>query len=185
MSSAAVRKGQSVEAEPREWPLSPEEYRDPVNNNLNTQTMFWEYNGKLDKAVFTLKDDDYEVDGKAYYSLKKLFLQRLDPTGYEFATKILGSWKLYQRMIKNKLLTHHFNDWQDELEVKIRSGSLKALIKTATNEGAKGTTAAKSIVEKFWDKTHIRTKVAKQKKVEQEKAVLSEVEEDAKRLGLH
>lgn len=185
MNKKVVGKGQSVVAKPRQWPLTVEEIRDPVNNNFNTQSLFWEYHTNKGKAVFTLKDDDYIVEGKVYYSLKKLFLQCTDPTGYEFATEILGSWKLYQRLLNNKLLTAHFLDWQEELEVKIRSQSLRSLIKVAKNDGAKGVTAAKYVTDKAWDKTHVRTKEAKQKRAKQDAALTNEVEEDLKRLGLH
>ena len=53
-----------------------------------TQSLFLEI-GYTEHAVYTLKDDDYEYNGKVYPSLKKAYLELEDTTEYDFANQYL------------------------------------------------------------------------------------------------
>lgn len=111
-----------------------------------TQSLFLEV-GYSEEAIYTFKEVDHFYNGKTYPSLKRLFLEESDPTEYTFATKYLLGWKHWQRMNENKLLRKHFDEWREELEVKLRSEAVRQAIAHA----ASGTfQAAKWVADRGW-----------------------------------
>lgn len=116
----------------------------PLTQGLFLEIQYGEF------AVFTLKDDDYEYNGKTYPSLKKLYLEMEDVVEYEFATKYLLGWTHWQRMCANKQLLKHIEEWREELELKLRSKAIKAMRDKVNTE--QGINAAKWLAEKGWDK---------------------------------
>lgn len=114
-----------------------------------TQSLFLEI-GYSDYAVFTLKDEDYEYNGKVHPSLKRLYLEMEDAGEYEFATTYLLGWKHWQRLCENKQVAKHIEEWRYELELKLRSEAIKLIRAKAVSE--KGINAAKWLAERGWDK---------------------------------
>ena len=111
-----------------------------------TQSLFLEL-GYGTEALFTLKDQDHEHDGKIYPSMKRLYLEFEDPTEYEFANTVLLNWKHWQRMCENKVIRKHIDEWREELEVKLRSQA----IRDAIQEAKKGHfQAAKWVADRGW-----------------------------------
>lgn len=114
-----------------------------------TQSLFLEI-GYSDYAVYSIdQDEDYEYKGKIYPSLKRLYMECSDPTEYEFANKHLLGWKHWQRLKANKILNKRFKEWEEELEVKLRSEGVRNAIehaKTGTFQ------AAKWLADRGWDK---------------------------------
>lgn len=112
-----------------------------------TQSLFLEI-GYMDSAVYTLKDQDHEYNGKTYLSLKRLYLTIADPTEYEFATTYLLGWKHWLRLCENKAVRSHIDEWRIELEVKLRSQGVKAAMSSAM---AGNYAAAKWMADRGWD----------------------------------
>jgi hypothetical protein len=125
---------------------SKDQMYDSTNRPI-TQSMFLEI-GYTDAAIYTLKEDDYEYNGKIYPSLKKLYLLTEDPTEYEFAKTYLLGWRHWLRLCENKVIRKHIDEWREELEVKLRSKAVMQAIKNA-NKG--GFQAAKWLADKGWD----------------------------------
>ena len=78
---------------------------------------------------------------------RKIFVELCDPTEYDAAIVLLGSWTEWQKM---KKLWPSFREiilkeWLDEVEIKLRSQGIKSLCKHAMTD--KGSTAAKWIAE--------------------------------------
>lgn len=113
-----------------------------------TQSIFLEVSYS-DFSVYTLKEDHHEYNGKLYPSLKRFYIEEEDPTEYDFASKYLLGWKHWQRMNANKLLRKHFDEWREELDYKLRSKGVKALLISANTGNYQ---AAKFFVDRGWDK---------------------------------
>jgi hypothetical protein len=113
-----------------------------------TQSLFLEI-GYTDFAVFTLKEQDFDYNGKLLPSLKRLYLELEDPTEYEFANTYLLGWRHWKRMNENKILKKHFEEWREELEYRMRSKGVRSLLKSATNGNFQ---AAKFFVDRGWEK---------------------------------
>lgn len=116
-----------------------------------TQSLFLEVNYDEKYAVYTLKDDDYEYKGVVYPSLKKLFLLSEDPTEYAFATKNLLGWQHWKRLCENKMLAKHFEEWREELELKLRSQAIRDMQNLCSSENG-NFGAAKFLADRGWDK---------------------------------
>lgn len=114
-----------------------------------TQSLFLEI-GYTDYAVFTLKDEDYEYNGKVYPSLKRLFIEMEDVGEYLFACEYLLGWDHWLRLCGNKQVNKHIEKWRYELELKLRSKAIFEIRAKATTE--KGINAAKWLAERGWDK---------------------------------
>ena len=115
-----------------------------------TQSLFLEI-GYTDNAYYTLKEEDYKYKGAVYPSLKRLYLEHEDVTEYDFATTYLISWQHWQRLCNNKQLRKHIDEWRFELELKLRSAGLKAIIESALDDDG-GFQAQKYLADKGWDK---------------------------------
>ena len=113
-----------------------------------TQSLFLEI-GYSDFSVFTLKDDHYVYNGRLMPSLKKLFIEHEDPTEYDFADTYLLGWRHWRRMNENKVLRKHFDEWREELELRLRSKAVRQTIKQA-EEG--NFSASKWLADRGWEK---------------------------------
>lgn len=151
-----------------------------------TQGLFYETRTEGYAPIFTLKDFDYQVGDTSYISLKRLYLEVADPTEYEFAIQVFGSWKHWQALCNSNMLMEYISQWREELEVKLASQAIKAIINTATNEGSKGTVAAKYLAERGWEQTSRKSKKTPKAKEETvDSRIHAAVKDDLQRLGIH
>lgn len=118
-----------------------------------TQSLFLEIGYDEDKAIYTFKDEDHEYKGNTYYSLKRLYLEMEDPTEYEFANTYLLGWQHWKRLRANKILAKHFDEWEEELELRLRAQGIRAAIDQAAED--KGFQAAKWLADKGWQKNAV------------------------------
>ncbi len=124
----------------------PTKFKD-VLGRWKTRRIFYELNGfDIDEALFTTECEDREVKGKYLPSLRRLFLESNDITGYQVANEHLGGWTHWKALRKNclKLL---IPDWEEELEIKLRSLGVRSAISSALNGGFQ---AAKYLTEAQW-----------------------------------
>lgn len=115
-----------------------------------TQSLFIEIGYNTEFAVYTLDDEDKDYNGITYPSLKKLYLNHEDPIEYDFANTYLLGWKHWQRLNANKVLRVHFEEWREELELKLRSQGVQDVINLIAED--KSFQAAKWLADKGWDK---------------------------------
>lgn len=116
-----------------------------------TQSLFLEARYEKEFAVYSLKDDDWTLDGVVYPSLKKLFIELEDVTEYEFANRYLLGWQHWKRLNNNNLLAHHFEEWREELELKVRAQAVRDIISLSAGESG-GFQAAKWLADRGWEK---------------------------------
>lgn len=161
-----------------EWLPDRTKFKDP-SGKLLTQSLFLENGYNTEYAIYTLTDEDKEYKGKTYPSLRRLYLECMDPTEYEFATKYLWGWNHWQRIAANNLMTEHINDWRMELEVKLRSMAVKSIV-----IGALGSyNAAKWVADGSWKQARGRpskAELAKEKRLRER--VAQEADEDGDRI---
>ena len=152
-----------------------------------TQSLFLETNNTPGLPIMTLKELDWEYKGRILPSLRRLYMEANDPTEYTIAHEVFGSWKQWKRLCKNKIIGEYIQELRDELEVRLRSDAIKAMVDTATLEGAKGTTAAKYIAERGWNKRKAGapSKEEKNRELKIQDGISDEIQEDMARLELH
>ena len=93
-----------------------------------TQSLFLESMYNTEYAVYSLSDEDKTYEGKVYPSLRRLYLEEMDISEYEFANKYLWGWEHWQRICANKMLLEEIDKWREELEVKARAMALRSIL---------------------------------------------------------
>jgi len=155
-----------------------------------TISLFWElrhYSQEKIEPVFTLKSYDLQKEDKLYPSLKKIYLtyDHIPGFEYEFALDVFGSWEHWQKMANSQMLKDHIQTWRDELDVRIKAQSLKAMMLAARDNDAKGVNAAKYLAEKGYAQKRGRPSKAE---IEREKKIQAgankELADDMERIGL-
>jgi len=127
-----------------------------------TKALFFELSiGPRPYAVFTLKEEDHEVDGVTYWSLRKKFVDCEDPTEYEFANKWLGGWQHWLELQKCEEIAEHIDSWREERDVKMRSKGVRKLVELASAEEA-SFQAAKWLADKGWEEKQKKGRPSKQ-----------------------
>lgn len=104
-------------------------------NRWRTLSLFKETAPKKDFVIYTL--DEARI----------LFVESNDPTGYKFSTECLGGYN-HWKALKNSGVAEHIEEWEEELEIKLRSTSVLNMLKLA--EGDKGYQANKFLIDGGW-----------------------------------
>lgn len=156
-------------------------------NRWRTQTLVYELVVDKDSKhpyYYTVADKDRTLpDGTVLLSLKRLYLEISDPTEYEFATQVLGGWAHWQRFTVNKAMSKYIAEWREELEAKMKSKGVSALISLSTSD--KGMQAAKYLAECGWKakKAGRPSKAQIEAIAKKEAAVKKEHESDSDRIA--
>ena len=102
---------------------SPNTFKDGVGR-YRTTSLFRELNKtKGLTPLFTFKDE--VVDGCIPFG--KIYVEISDPTGYEQAIFLLGSFKHWETLCGLKWFNDRLKDWNRELEQKLKSESWKEI----------------------------------------------------------
>lgn len=122
------------------------------NNNLLLKGLFFETSfPDKDKAIYTLKDWDHEVDGKTYRSLYLLFMSSNDPTEYRFARDHLDGWVHWEQLQGCTWFQEYVSRWRRELELRVKSESLARVMSEAKSSSKNSFMANRYLIEKAWE----------------------------------
>lgn len=122
-----------------------------VKGRYIVQGLFLEDRYDPEMSVFTFDGEDKIYKGQTFISLKKRYLDWSDPTEYQFAQDWLYDWGHWQRLCKNKVISHHIEQWREELSLKLRSEGINTLVNLAVDSNSYQ--AAKYLAECGWDKS--------------------------------
>jgi len=105
------------------------------NGTYRTADLFYEtQTQKNNDPVYTLNNNDREVNGLFLPSLKKLYIEEEDIAEFDFANKYLDGYTHWEALINSKALFPHIEQWRKEMVLKIKSRSLKGIIRDAVRE---------------------------------------------------
>lgn len=113
---------------------------------VRTQSLFFETNTTDFEPMYTLRP--YDLDGLP--SLKRLYIECRDLTGYLFAEKYLYDYKHLQRLKNAKQFAHHLDEWEEELNILMEAEAIQNLVVTSKTPGPQGLQAAKFLAQKGW-----------------------------------
>jgi hypothetical protein len=171
--------------------LHPSQYKSD-QGVIRTKSLFYElcYDNN-EFAVFTLKEDEHKhPSGRTLVSISKIFIEMavLDPTEYNFAQHVFGSWLAWEKISNSdKRLVVHVEAWRREADVKRKSLGFKAVVEEVTLNGKSAFTAAKYLIEESWTSKSVRTADgratrAKAQETAEEAFERSAISEDIQRL---
>jgi hypothetical protein len=152
-----------------------------------TTSLFWESRHPDYEPLYSIKEYDLEKPEGTYPSLKMIYLSYDHIPGYEydFAKDIFGTWDHWVKLCNISQLRTDIQDWRDELDIRIKSQSLKAMMMASRDNDAKGVNAAKYLAEKGYEKKRGRPskeEVSRETKIQS--AANKELEADMERVGL-
>lgn len=111
------------------------QFKDPIGRWFTTG-MFKETSDNPKYVIYTLEE------------AKQLYLECGDITGYTFATQHLGGWRHWLALHNSPKLEPLLKEWEEELEVRLRSSAVKQIIDLS--RGEKGYQAAKYLADRGW-----------------------------------
>lgn len=126
--------------------------------------LFYEYDLASEKsiAIYTLKDNDYTINGVTYPSLRRLYVNTGDLSEYRFAVSCLDGWSHWKKIRNANWFQPYYQDWREELEVSVMSQALLAVRLKADNpEDKDNLSAARFLLSGQWvpkEKVGPRTK---------------------------
>lgn len=111
------------------------------------------------KVLYTLKDQDHE----GYQSLYLRYLDSNDPTEYAFATEYFESYEHWLTLTGQAWFKPFLERFRLDLETRIRSKALKAIIVESKSGSKNAFVANKYLLEKGWVEKKGNTKGAPSK----------------------
>ena len=158
------------------------EFRDAKGGWI-TQSLFLETMYDVKWASYTLKEEDYEYKGTIYPSLKRLYLEARDITEYEFATKHLGGWQHWKKLVKNRDFMPHLEAWREELELLLQAEGIKQQLNLAKKGNANAT---RWVAERGWaeKKAGRPSKAQVEGETKRQASMAADIEEHARNIGL-
>lgn len=140
------------------------------SNQRYTKALFYEQSWTDKEGIaYTLKDKDYEVDGKLLPSLYRLYMEECikDPSEYTFAITHLDGWE-HWLMIREAtwFAKPYYKRWKAELEVRIRSMALRALIAESKVQSKNSMAINRLLLEGQWDPSQTASKRGRPSKEE-------------------
>jgi hypothetical protein len=168
--------------------IDPNPLKD-VTGRFRTMSLFHEHAKPAYKPTFTLKRYDHP-DG--YPSMYLLYLKARDPTEYNFAMNVLGSWEHWLILSNAGWFQKHLGPWREELKVLLASEHYANMLEVSKDPKAKHSeriTALKWLaLNSGYKKTDVKRGRPSAEEVEgrlkQELKQLEEVQDDLERIGL-
>ena len=118
---------------------SSESYKDKAGRSI-CKSLFVESYTKGEweqrefQPYFTLADKDIERYGITFTSLYAIYISMSDPTEYEFAMAVFGSYDHWNLLCKSKWFNKYVQSWRTDLRAKLKSEAITTLKDIATNE---------------------------------------------------
>jgi len=116
---------------------------------------------------------------------RKRYIEIADPTEYETAMVLIGNWEHWQALRGHQVIRELFDEWMQEVEIKLRSQGVRNLISVAgsTSPGSAG--AAKWLAEGgFVHDERLRSKAGREKEERVLEDIRKRTADDAARLNL-
>jgi len=146
-------------------------------NHLSTKSLFVdvylpsELIDKLNKPYFTLREEDYGN----FVSLYKIYMECDDPTEYNFALEVFGSFDYWNTICQAVFFQKHIKVWRSDLSARIRSKAAKLVKEIATDKNTPPSVAlaaAKTLMSSNWvdEDTVIKGKPRRYRKVSNDEA---------------
>jgi len=136
-------------------------------------------------AVYTIKRQDYEVDGILYPSLYRLYMETEDVTEARFVEGYLYDWDQWNSIASSSYYRDEIARWRTELKAKVLGRLVDELIKDATSGSKSSKSSAKFLVEKLSKQDKGRpTTAAVATTEEKTSTIVGEIARDVKRLRL-
>lgn len=138
-------------------------------------------------VLYTLKREDH----LGYPSLFRLYMEAADPTEYKFAVAHLGGWDHFQELSQSSWFKPYLDAWRQELLVKLTSDALSSILAVSKDKANPNAYHANKYLLEALQKpadAKKRGRPGKGSSVDEkthQRAILAEIEADARRIDLN
>jgi hypothetical protein len=152
---------------------------------FRTQSLFSEYPNPKYPAHFTLK----KGGRVGVVNMYEKYMDIGDPTEYEVAIQLLGSWDHWSALCRTKWFMAHLTGWRKELKVCLESRRYHEMV-SALFDPKSQIQATKWLADRYGGDAKVVSKRGRPSKTEKEaylkqaKQESDDSHDDAKRLGL-
>jgi len=156
-----------------------------TQGRFRTQSLFIEYPHENYPAHFTLKKRGH----KGMVNMYAKYMEIADPTEYQVAMQLLGSWDHWQQLARTKWFTTRLTGWREELKTSMESDRYYEMLSKVPSEKA-GVQATKWLADRYGaseDMPHKRGRPSKDEKaayLKQLELDESDSDDDARRIGI-
>lgn len=112
-----------------------------------TQSLFREYCREGETPIFTVSNNP--KDG--CLQLKNVYMDFCvdDPTEYDFANHVFGSYKHWKKIADSSWFQDHLLEWREEAAIRRKSEAFKAIVKDV-RAGRNALVSGKYLIEEPW-----------------------------------
>jgi hypothetical protein len=153
---------------------------------FRTQSLFWESRHPDMKPVFTMKKREHE----GCISMYEKYMEIADPTEYQVAIRLLGSWDHWQKLCRLPWFKEMADEWRAELKIRMASDRYYEMAETARDHKGQpnGIQATKWLSEQYGEKPQSKrgrpSKAEKEAALKQAASDMQDLEDDALIIGL-
>jgi hypothetical protein len=161
-----------------------------TQGRYRTQSLFFETKNDGYPAYFTKKSYNITRGGVEYPSLYLKYMEIADPTEYQVAIRLFGSWEHWTAMLKSKWFIELITPWRAELQTMMESSRYHEMKGHIANDPGSPSAiqASKWLADRYGSKTLAKrgrpSKVEKENHLKRLATEEAELEDDAKRIGL-
>ena len=168
-----------------EVPSNPFKGFKDTGGRFRTQSLFAEFERDGYPPHFTLRRE-----GRAgVVNIYEKYMEIADPTEYQVAIQLLGSWQHWQALIRSEWFMKHLNSWRGELAVKMESERYHEML-INTHRDKTRVAATKWLADRYGERKNPARKAGRPTKQEKEAYLAQErrdsqdLKEDAERIGI-
>lgn len=157
-----------------------------TSGRFRTQSLFVEHTNDSYPTFFTLK----KRDNKGKMSLYRKYMEIGDPTEYQVAIQLFGSWDHWQALMRAKWFMVHLIGWRKELKNRMESERYHDMLVRSAQAGPQGIQATKWLAERYGGTAKQQNKRGRPSKEEKAAHLVQSTREaedtasDLKRLGI-
>lgn len=122
------------------------------NNRRLTNALFIEHSTLPEYAVFTTGPQDKEINGKTYRSIRKCYVECMDPTDTKFIDQYLdGDFEHFEMLCSSSKLDLDVEAWREEVALRLQSLAIQKLMNSAPSNQKDALQAAKYLGSRAWE----------------------------------
>ena len=162
-----------------------EQFKD-TTGRFRTQSLFVEFTNDSYSTHFTLKKKDF----KGHISLYRKYMEIGDPTEYQVAIQLFGSYAHWKTLCKGKWFMKHLTGWRLELKDKMESDRYHDMLTRSADQGPQGLQATKWLAGRYGGDSKTNSKRGRPSKEEKAAHLIQSAREaadsleDADRIGV-
>lgn len=116
-----------------------------TQGRFRTQSLFIEHKNDSYSTHFSLK----KQDSQGHISLYRKYMEIADPTEYQVAIQLFGSYDHWQALCRSKWFMVHLTGWRLELKNRMESERFTEMSVKAKDPGPMGIQATKWLAERY------------------------------------